>query len=153
VAPFLGDSRNFALNLKLTPTPQFRVEETLFYNDLRTQGTLAGQPGGTSVYRDLLSRTKLTYQYSRFLAAHLIFDYNFLRTNTSLMAFEGGKQLSTDLLFSYVLSPGTTAYIGYTDRQENVQLIGNPSVLARTRDLELHTGRKVFVKFNYLFQL
>ena len=153
LAPFLGDARSFAMSVKLTPTPQFRVEETLFYNDLRTQTAMGGQAAGASVYRNLLSRTKLTYQYSRFLNAHLIFDYNFLRTNTNLFAFEGGKQLTTDLLFSYVLSPGTTAYVGYTDRQQNVALIGNPEVLQRTRDLEMHTGRKVFVKFNYLFQL
>ena len=52
-----------------------------------------------------------------------------------------------------MLSPGTTAYAGYTDRQENLQLIGNPQLLQRTRDLDMHTGRKVFVKFSYLFQL
>lgn len=153
LAPFLGDSRSFAMNVKITPTPQFRIEETLFYNDLRTQSALGGEAEGTNVYRNLLSRTKFTYQYSRFLNAHLIFDYNFLRTNTNLMAFEGGKQLTTDLLFSYVLSPGTTAYVGYTDRQQNLALIGNPEIVQRTRDLEMHTGRKVFVKFNYLFQL
>lgn len=153
LTPFLGDARSFAMNVKLTPTPQFRIEETLFYNDLRTQSAMGGEAEGSSVYRNLLSRTKFTYQYSRFLNAHLIFDYNFLRTNTNLFAFEGGKQLTTDLLFSYVLSPGTTAYVGYTDRQQNLALIGNPEILQRTRDLEMHTGRKVFVKFNYLFQL
>lgn len=151
--PFLGDARSFAMNVKITPTPQFRIEETLFYNDLRTQTAMGGESQGSNVYRNLLSRTKVTYQYSRFLNAHLIFDYNFLRTNTNLFAFEGGKQLTTDLLFSYVLSPGTTAYVGYTDRQQNLALIGNPEILQRTRDLEMHTGRKVFVKFNYLFQL
>jgi hypothetical protein len=153
VTPFLGDARNFAINVKVTPTPQFRIDETLFYNDLRTKGAVAGEPAATSVYRSLISRTRFNYQYSRFLAAHLIFDYNFLRANTNLVGFDGSKRLSGDLLFSYVLSPGTTVYAGYTDRQENLALVGNPAVLQRTRDLDLHTGRKVFVKFNYLFQL
>ena len=153
IAPFLGDARSVSANLKFTPVAQFRVEQTLYWNDLRTQAGVAGMPTGSMVYRELLSRTKLRYQHSRFLAAHLILDYSHLKTNRVLTGIEGGKRLTGDLLFSYVLSPGTTAYAGYTDRQENLQLIGNPQLLQRTRDLDMHTGRKVFVKFSYLFQL
>ncbi|MQA36881.1 hypothetical protein GEV02_01855 [Rugamonas sp. FT29W] len=149
----LGDARSVSANIKFTPHPQFRVEQTLFWNDLRTKGGMAGVGAGTGVYRELLSRTKFNYQYSRFLSAHLILDYTNLRTNSQLTALSGGKQLTADLLFSYLLSPGTSLFAGYTDRQENLQLVGNPALLERTRGLELHTGRKAFIKLNYLFQL
>lgn len=153
LAPFLGDARSASANLKFTPHPQFRIEQTLFWNDLRSKDGVAGQGAGSNVYRELLSRTKFNYQHSRFLTAHLILDYTRLDTNGALTALPAGKQLTADLLFSYLLSPGTALFFGYTDRQENLRLAGNPQILERTRALDLHTGRKFFVKLNYLFQL
>jgi hypothetical protein len=54
---------------------------------------------------------------------------------------------------SYILSPGTTLYAGYGNRQENLAWLGNPSRLYRTENLDLRTGNRFFIKFNYLFQM
>jgi len=153
LAPSLGDSRSWSASAVVRPFKQWRFEETVFWNDLRTQTNLAGNHAGTSVYRDLLSRTSLAYQHDRFLSGRVILDYDFLKTNTSLSGLQGGKRLNSDLQISYVLSPGTTMYAGYTDLQENVHLIGNPQVLQQTENLDLHTSRKIYLKFSYLYQL
>jgi hypothetical protein len=52
-----------------------------------------------------------------------------------------------------LLSPGTSIVAGYGNRQENLALTGNPLHLQRTEDLQLRTGRRVFIKLNYLYQL
>jgi hypothetical protein len=70
-----------------------------------------------------------------------------------LSSLESGKQLNTDLQLSYLLSPGTSLIAGYGNRQENLALIGNPAYLQRTADLSLRTGRRAFIKLNYLYQL
>ncbi|MFA6984717.1 MAG: hypothetical protein WC213_00730, partial [Arenimonas sp.] len=97
------------------------------------------------------SRTKIRYQFSRFLAAHVIFDYASLSPDSGLIALERSKRLTGDILVSYSPNPGTSVYVGYTDQQENLRLFGNPSILERTRDLDLHSGKQFFIKVSYLF--
>ena len=149
---FLGDARSFSANLVFKPHAQWRLEETLFVNDLRTKDFVANQARGTLVYRDLIARTKMTYQHNRFLGVRLVLDYDYLKTNPFLNDLKPGKRLNSDLQVSYVLSPGTTFYTGYSDRQENLILTGNPRRIQITDDLSLHTGRRIFAKLSYLFQ-
>ena len=148
----LGNGRSVDLTLTLKPHPQWRIEEKLLWNDLRTQGSVAGLAAGTSIYSDLLLRTKLVYQHDRFWGLRVIADYHTLKTNTHLSGLKPGKQLNTDIQLSYVLSPGTTFYTGFGNRQENLSLIGNPARVQESKDLDLNTGRRVFVKLSYLFQ-
>jgi hypothetical protein len=100
----------------------------------------------------VLFRTKLIYQYDRFWGVRVIADYHTLKANSQLSAIKPGKQLNTDVQVSYVLSPGTTLYTGYGSRQENLSLTGNPAHIEVSRDLDLVTGRQIFVKLSYLFQ-
>ena len=104
------------------------------------------------MYRNLLLRSKLSYQFDRFWSVRLILDYHSLASNAQLTSLKPGKQLDTDLRLSYLLSPGTTLYAGYASRHENLALIGNPQQLKSTPDLDLQTGRQVFIKLSYLFQ-
>ena len=150
---FLGDARSLSASLVFKPHAQWRVEETLFVNDLRTKNLVANQGRGTLVYRDLIARTKMTYQHNRFLGVRLVLDYDYLKTNAQLNELKPGKRLNSDLQLSYVLSPGTSFYTGFSDRQENIILTGNPSQIQSTDDLNLHTGRRFFAKLSYLFQL
>ncbi|MBY0574726.1 MAG: carbohydrate binding family 9 domain-containing protein [Undibacterium sp.] len=153
VAPFLGNGRSANLTLTFKPHPQWRLEEKILWNDLRTKEKSGQLAGGESVYRDLLFRTKLTYQYDRFLGVRLIADYHSLESNPLLSGFKSGKQLNTDIQINYLWSPGTTLYTGYGNRQENLALIGNPSHLQNTENLSLRTGRRIFIKLSYLYQL
>lgn len=151
LTPFLGDARQVSVNFTLSPVTQLRIDQNFIWNDLRTRDPIAGRDSGANIFRNTLSRTKIRYQFSRFLAAHVIFDYSALDPDSGLIALDRGKRLTGDFLVSYSPTPGTAFYVGYTDQQENLRLFGNPAVAERTRDLDLHTGKQFFIKYSYLF--
>jgi hypothetical protein len=153
LAPFLGDGRQFQLTASFKPHPQFRIDQTFIWDELRTIDAIGGVGADENIYHDVLSRTKFKYQFNRFLAAHLIIDYNATTPDSDLIALDRNRRVTGDILVSYLLNPGTALYVGYTDRQENLRLFGDPRILERTRDLDLHTGKQFFVKFSYLFGL
>jgi hypothetical protein len=149
--PFLADGRQFTLNFTLSPFAQLRVDQNFIWDELRTREPIAGRDEDARIFRNTLSRTKVKYQFNRFLAAHVIFDYASLDPDAGLIALERGKRLTTDVLVSYSPNPGTSLYVGYTDQRENLRLFGDPRQLERTSELDLHTGRQFFVKLSYLF--
>nr|WP_314862444.1 DUF5916 domain-containing protein [uncultured Undibacterium sp.] len=151
VSALMGKGRNVELTVTFKPHPQWRLEEKVLWNDLRTPSNSSGET--SLVYRNLMLRSKLSYQYNRFLGLRLIADYHMLDSNQRLSTLTSGKQLNTDFQLSYLLSPGTSLIAGYGNRQENLALIGNPTYLQRTEDLNLRTGRRAFIKLNYLYQL
>ena len=151
--PFLGESRQLQLELTLSPLAQLRIDQIYIWDELRTRSrSVAGRRAGDVIFRDPLSRTKINYQFNRFLALRAIVDYAAVLPDPELVALERSKRLTGDVLLSYVLRPGTAIYLGYTDRQENLRLLTDPPRLESTRDLDLHTGRQVFLKVSYLFQ-
>ncbi len=150
--PFLGNARQFNLSFTFSPLAQLRVNQSFIWDQLRTTSNIAGFEKGSNVFRNTLSRTKFTYRFSRFISAHVIFDYNTLQSEPGLIALDRSKRLTSDILFSYTPTPGTALYVGYVDRQENLRLFGNPSVLQTTDDLNLHTGKQFYVKWSYLFK-
>lgn len=151
LAPFLGDARQLRLLFTVSPIAQLRIDQNFIWDELRTRGGVAARPEGSNVFRSVQSRTKVKYQFSRFLAAHVIFDYAGLQPDARLIGLGRTKRLTSDVLVSYALSPGTAFYVGYTDQQENLHLLGDPRFVERTRGLDLHTGRQFFFKFSYLF--
>ena len=63
------------------------------------------------------------------------------------------KQLTTDLLFTWLIHPGTAAYFGYSNRHQN--LISdpyNPLSLLPGGPPTFQTNRLFFVKLSYLFR-
>ncbi|MBY0573648.1 MAG: carbohydrate binding family 9 domain-containing protein [Undibacterium sp.] len=149
----LNDAKDLSITLNFKPHSQLKIDETLLVNHLHSRGAMYGQPSNSLIYKDTVFRSKISYQHNRFLGARLIFDYHKLQANPFLSALKPGKRLNTDLQLSYVLDPGTTFYAGYADVKENVALIGNPKILRDTENLNLKTGRNIFVKMNYLFQM
>lgn len=147
----LGRGRSFDVNVAIKLHPQWRLEEHLLWNDLQMSGD-GKHSGSISVFRNMMWRSKLSYQLTRFLGMRLIADYHVLASNPSLSNLTSGKQLNTDFQVNYTLSPGTSIIAGYGNRQENLAQIGNPQTLVRTEDLNLRTGRRAFVKLNYLYQ-
>lgn len=141
-----GSARSVDLRLQFKPHVQWRFEEKIVWNDLRNDS-------GDLVFKNLTARSKLSYQHNRFFGVRWLMDYQILSANPQWTSLKSGKQLNTDLQFSYILSPGTTLYAGYGNRQENLAWTGNPTRLQRSENLDLRTGSRVFIKLNYLFQL
>ena len=155
LAPFLGRSREGSLGVTLRPGPHWRIQKTYIYSGLWTYGGsgLAGVESGTAVFNNHILRSNVKYQFNQHLSLRAITDYNAVLANSTLLQAPKTKHIGADILFTYLLHPGTALYVGYTDLYDNLRLnpTMNPS-LQYTSSPDLNTGRQVFVKLSYLFR-
>jgi hypothetical protein len=165
--PFLGNFTNASLGFTFRPSPRIRFDQTYLYTRLgtRTGSTPAGFPSGISIFNNHILRSKVNYQFNREFSVRVILDYNATLANPSLLDIQTNlgsspgappvptKRLTADLLFTYLLHPGTALYIGYTDRQDNLALDPTlPPTLRRIGSPTTATSRQFFVKMSYLFR-
>ncbi|PYT51340.1 MAG: hypothetical protein DMG43_13805, partial [Acidobacteria bacterium] len=87
-----------------------------------------------------------------------IANSNLLDLQTNLGSFDGGpiaptKRLTTDVLFTYLLHPGTAVYVGYNNGYSDLTLRPGPppSVTAQGAPNN-STSRLFFVKLSYLLR-
>ena len=95
--PYLGYNRT--INASLGLRPNSRVKQELWL----TKSTFYRQKGGELVYDMDIIRSKTTYQFSKRLFLRAIFEYNTY-----------WKEFQPDLLLSYIYSPGTVFFLGYS---------------------------------------
>jgi hypothetical protein len=146
VAPFLADAGKGELTLTVRPTPPLRLDHTFLYSRLTT-------PSGARVFTDRILREKLNYQFSRALSLRAIVDYSAVERDSTLSRVEPKRRWSADVLFTYLVNPGTALYLGYRDGYENLAMQpGSPPTLYRTGEPTTSVGRQVFVKLSYLFR-
>lgn len=152
-APELGDGRNANVSLTLRPSIRLRLDETYIHSRLVTRSGWHFAPASAAVYNNHVVRTKLNYQFSREFSFRAIADFNTVLPNTRLVALDPARKLGYDLLFTYLLHPGTALYVGYTDIYENLSLDpSRPPYLRYTFNPDFNTGRQAFVKLSYLFR-
>ena len=70
---------------------------------------------GATIFNNHILRTKVNYQFTRPLSLRAIFDYDAVLSNPALVALERTKQLTAEVLLTYLVNPGTAVYAGYTD--------------------------------------
>ena len=151
LSPFEADSRGGNVSLTLRPTARASFYQSYIYQRLATRNNLIPFAGaGTSIFNNHLMRSKFNYQLNRKLSLRFILDYDAVLPNTSLITLENTKRFTPDILFTYLVNPGTALYVGYTDRYENVLL--GPGTFARGGSLTTPTDRQFFVKMSYLFR-
>jgi|DewCreStandDraft_2_1066082.scaffolds.fasta_scaffold00014_355 hypothetical protein len=153
--PFLADDTSATLTLVFRPAPRLRVDQRYVLSRLVTRrgSTPAGFAEGIGIFNNHLLRTKVNYQFTRELSARVILDYNAVLPNEALVALSRSKRFVADVLFTYLLHPGTAIYVGYTDIYDNLALEpGPPPVLRLTDSPTTSTGRQFFVKLSYLFR-
>ena len=165
--PFLANTRRVNFGLTLRPSARFRLDETLIYYRLGTRAGWAAPPfrPGQSVFNNYLNRAKLNYQFTKELSLRLILDYNATIANTSLVdlqtnlgSFDGGpiapaKQFTTDVLFTYLLHPGTAIYVGYNNGYTDLTFRpGPPASVQAFGAPNNSTSRLFFVKLSYLLR-
>ena len=173
--PFLGNKRQLNAGFTLRPFARFRFDQTYIYTRLGTRvsplstsngsAPVAVSPG-QNIFNNHLMRSRLNYQFTKEFSLRLIVDYNATLANpqlldlqTNLGSFDGGptvptKKFTPDILFTYLLHPGTAIYLGYTDGYTNLHLVPGtpPTVPPATGSPTIPTGRIVFVKVSYLFR-
>ena len=165
--PFLGNTRRVNFGFTLRPSSRFRFDETYIYSRLGTRSgsTPAGFKPGQNIFNNHLMRAKLNYQFTKELSLRLILDYNATIANTSLVdlqtnlgSFDGGpiapaKQFTTDVLFTYLLHPGTAVYLGYNNGYTDLTLRpGAPPFVTAQGAPNNSTSRLFFVKLSYLLR-
>jgi len=167
--PFLGSTKRVNFGFTLRPSARFRFDETLIYYRLGTRAGWVTPPfsPGQSVFNNYLNRAKLNYQFTKELSLRLILDYNATIANSQLFDVQrslGGsddvngpfaptKQFTTDVLFTYLLHPGTAIYLGYNNGYSDLRLRpGPPPSVTAQGTPNNPTSRLFFVKLSYLLR-
>jgi hypothetical protein len=148
--PGPGKSRFAQLSATFRPGRGLTVENTFFYYALRDVHT------DLNFFNNYIARSKWNYQFTRALSLRLIGQYNSTLANSSLTSLQHAKNFNADVLFTYMVHPGTAIYVGYNSDLANIHrtLTSEPTdytELVRSNSF-LNDGRQLFVKVSYLLR-
>jgi hypothetical protein len=149
VAPFLAKSSYAQIALTLRPVGKLTIDNTYLLSRLR------GMSSGPGIFDNHIIRSKWNYQFTREFSLRFIGQYTATLANQNLTSLQTTKNFNADLLFTYLLHPGTAIYFGYNSNLQNLDpsLTFDPNGnLNRLRDRYINDGRQVFVKVSYLFR-
>src|SRR5207245_10677220 len=134
------------------PTPRLRLDHTYLYSRLTTLPGVAPAGGPpVRVFTDRIVREKLNCQFSRALSLRAIVDYAAVDRDSTLSRVTPEQRWTMDVLFTYLVNPGTAVYVGYRDGYENLALQpGSPPTLYRTDAPTISVGRQVCLKLGHL---
>ncbi len=154
LAPYLADAEDGSVGLTFRPMRALRLDHTFLYERLRTPpGASPAIDSPKRILTNRILREKLNYQFTRALSFRAILDYSTVDRDSTLSRVEPEHRWGMDLLFTYLVHPGTALYVGYSDRYENFRLLpGSPPALERSGSPGLSVGRQVFVKLSYLWR-
>jgi len=154
LAPYLADAQDGSVGLTFRPMRALRLDHTFLYERLRTRpGASLAADSPQRILANRILREKLNYQFTRALSFRAILDYSTVDRDSTLSRVEPEHRWGMDLLFTYLVHPGTALYVGYSDRYENFRLLpGSPPALERSGSPGLSVGRQVFVKLSYLWR-
>jgi hypothetical protein len=156
--PVEGDDLSLNQTLTLRPISPLTIDNTyildrLLHNNLHH-----------SVYNNHIIRTKWNYQFTKEFSLRFIAQYNGLLANPAYTSLQTVKNLNFDVLFTYLVHPGTAIYVGYNSNLENIdpglcarvmgtmQCDPNGNGLIRNNAHLINDGRQIFVKVSYLFR-
>jgi Domain of unknown function (DUF5916) len=150
LAPGPGKSRFAQLSATFRPGRGLTVENTFFYYSLRDVNT------NLNFINNYIARSKWNYQFTRAFSLRLIGEYNGNIANPAFTSLQNAKSFNADVLFTYLVHPGTAIYVGYNTDQANIYrpLTSNPNdytELLRSNRY-LNDGRQLFVKVSYLLR-
>jgi hypothetical protein len=147
--PVAAKSSFAQISATVRPTNALTVENTYLLN------RLAELNGAAAIFNNHIIRSKWNYQFTRDFSLRFIGQYNAVLANPALTSLQTTKAFNADVLFTYLVHPGTAVYVGYNsdlqniDRNLGVDPNGN---LLRTRNTFINDGRQFFVKVSYLFR-
>ncbi|KAA3633948.1 MAG: hypothetical protein DWP97_08100 [Calditrichaeota bacterium] len=151
-----SDELQFQTGFELKPSDRITIEPNLNY--LKGDRTSSNE----TLYEQIISRTRLQYQYNKKLSLRLVFqygDYNNIylddadNDNNLEQHYRNGSFINVDPLLTYRLNPFTVFYLGmvssYDEYATEEYQVNKPPTYAH--DLRLNQ-RKFFLKLQYLFQ-
>ena len=157
--PVLAYQNTGTFGAVVRPTRSLTVENT--YLMVR----LLNLDSRFNIFNNHIIRSKWNYQFTKEFSLRLIGQYTTTLSNPGLTTLQNSKQFNGDVLFTYLLHPGTAIYVGYNSDLQNLdpslaRVCGGLSCMAgqtpdgilRTRSSFLNDGRQIFVKLSYLFR-
>ena len=107
-----------------------------------------------SLYNLHVVRTKWNYQINKEMSVRFIGQYNTYLSHPGLVSLDTSKRFNYDLLFTYLIHPGTAIYLGYNTNLSTLDpaLVAGPNGLVQRPNLYINDGRQIFVKVSYLFR-
>ena len=156
--PYTGNETAVNQTIGIKPFGRLQIDNTYILE--RVTNGLARH----AVVNSNIFRSKWNYQFTREFSLRFIAQYNGLLANSNFSSLNTTKNMNFDVLFTYLLHPGTAIYVGYNSNLENVapelcfrlpasvQCDPNGPGLLRTRDQLTNDGRQLFVKISYLFR-
>jgi hypothetical protein len=149
--PVGGKSRFAQVSATLRPGRGLTIENTYFYYALRDVQTNA------NFINNHIIRSKWNYQFTRAFSLRLIGQYNADLANPLYTSLQHAKNFDGDILFTYLVHPGTAIYVGYNSDVANFSrsLAADPydnRLLLRTPNTFINDGRLFFVKVSYLLR-
>lgn len=118
--------------------------------------------GSGGAYESQTLRTMINYQFTRALSARAIVEYDSVGRNPLISSLDRTKQVSTQVLLTWLPHPGTAIYVGYNSDLQNLDRTlcnrtvsgrcdaNNPGVPRSSQ--YLNDGRDIFIKASYLLR-
>jgi Domain of unknown function (DUF5916) len=149
--PVLAYANDAQLRAVVRPLKGLTVENTYLMTRLLDLDTRA------SIFNNHIIRSKWNYQFTKEFSLRLIGQYTTTIANPFLTSLQTTKNFNGDVLFTYMLHPGTAIYAGYNSNLQNLDprlqfVPGSTTDLVRTRNSFINDGRQVFIKISYLFR-
>ena len=148
-APALAYQNTAFASAVVRPAKGLTVENTYLMTRLLEQDT------GLNIFNNHILRSKWNYQFTKEFSLRLIGQYTTTIANPGLTTLQNTKSFNGDILFTYLVNPGTALYVGYNSDLQNLDpslQFGPDGNLLRTRDTFINDGRQFFVKLSYLFR-
>ena len=157
--PVLANFSAASITARVRPTKGLTIDNTYLLTRLLDQQT------GLNIFNNHILRSKWNYQFTKEFSLRLIGEYDSTLSNPGLTTLQNSKRFNGDVLFTYLLNPGTAIYAGYNSNLQNLDpsLRGvcagltcgpgqSPDGLLRTRNSFINDERQIFVKVSYLFR-
>jgi Domain of unknown function (DUF5916) len=157
--PLLGYQNTAFARAIVRPTKGLTIENTYLMTRLLDQNT------NRNIFNNHILRSKWNYQFTKEFSLRLIGQYVTTLSNPGLTILPNAKTLNGDVLFTYLLTPGTAIYAGYNSDLQNIDpalqrvCAGQPCLpgqsfdgLLRTRNNFINDGRQIFIKLSYLLR-
>jgi hypothetical protein len=157
--PVLAFQNTALMRGTVRPMKGLTVENTYIMTRLLDQDT------HLNIFNNHIMRSKWNYQFSKEFSLRLIDQYVTTIANPGFTTLQNTKSFNGDVLFTYMITPGTAIYAGYNSNLQNLdpslqRICGGLACapgqsfdgLARTRNGFINDGRQIFIKLSYLFR-
>jgi hypothetical protein len=139
-APFVARFQRSQLTLSVRPTGSMTIDNTYLFDR-----NISGD--GTAMFTSHIARTNVNWQWNREASLRFIGQYDAVLANPLFASTPTSRRFNTDVLFTYLVHPGTAIYVGYNS--DHARPWPAPSVPV---DRFVNDSRQLFVKASYLIR-